>query len=815
MKILKFGGTSLANAKKFLSVSKIIKTSFEKEQVAIVLSAPEKITNLLINTIEKAISEKNVQSDIYIIKNIFSKITTDIYIKNSNFPYKKITDIIEHKFLKLKHIFHGISLLNQCPDNIRAKIICFGELLSIVIMDGILKSELYKTTIINPVKSLLAIGEYLNSTIDINTSTQRINAINIPKNHIILMAGFIAGNKNNQLVVLGRNGSDYSAAILSVCLKGNVCEIWTDVDGIYTCDPKTVKNAKLLKSLSYQEAMELSYFGAKVLHPKTIAPISKFQIPCLIKNTENPNSIGTIICKHSDDTKMPIKGIAHLNDVAMFNVSGFGIHSMTSIISRIFSTMSLSRIEIILIMQSSSEVNISFCISQHHVNKTRNILENEFQLELKNKLLMPIQIIEQLTILSIVGSGIEIQKNILYKTFLALSKIHTKIFAIVKGSSKCSISIVIENNFSISGIKTIHHALFKKNRIIELFLIGIGGVGTTLLKQLNKQQHSLKLKNIDLRVYGIANSKKFLVNMNGINLNSWNQSLSMSTQSFEINDLVQMSKNSTLINPILVDCTSDQKIAHQYPTLLNSGFNIVTSNKKANTSSLKYYQEVRLAALCANKKFLYETNVGAGLPIIENLKNLLHSGDKLIHFRGILSGSLSFIFGKLEDNVSLSEATRQAQKLGFTEPNPKDDLSGIDVARKLLILARETGLQLELSDIKIDPILPKEFNSISNTNDFMIQLKKLDQIFFEKMEKTKKLGKTLRFVGIIEKGGHCQVKLDEVEKTDPLYEIKNGENALAFYSKYYQPIPLVLRGYGAGNNVTAAGVFSDILRILL
>ncbi|XBC44816.1 MAG: bifunctional aspartate kinase/homoserine dehydrogenase I [Buchnera aphidicola (Schlechtendalia chinensis)] len=814
MKILKFGGTSLANATKFLTVANIIEKNFKKEQVAVVLSAPENVTNSMIKIIEKIIEERDVSQNIHSVKSIFLDLIFDIYKATKNFSYKTIKKIIDEKFENLTSIFNGIRFLNQCPDNVRAKIVCCGELLSITIMDGILKSMSYNVTIIDPIENLVAQGDYLDSTIDIQTSKKKIRSINIPKNHIILMAGFIAGNKKKKLVVLGRNGSDYSAAILSVCLKGNVCEIWTDVDGIYTCDPKKVKNAKLLKSLSYKEAMEFSYFGAQVLHPKTIFPIKKFKIPCLIKNTTNPNAVGTMICENSQNVEILAKGIAYLNNITMFHVSGPGMNSMVAVASRVLSSMSLKKIRITLITQSSSEFNISFCTSQEYVKKIKNTLENEFQLEIKNKLLMPIKIIENLSILSVIGTRIGFQKNVFYKIFLALNNANIDIFSISQGSSKHSISIVVKENLIIPAINVVHNFLFNKNQIVEIFLIGVGGVGKTLLKQLNSQQYWLKTKNIDLKVCGIANSKKIFQDMNGIDLKNWKYNVLKSNELFNIKNLTCLPKKNALINPIIVDCTSDQEIANQYPKLLDHGYNIVTSNKKANTSSLKYYQEIRHSASRANKKFLYETNVGAGLPVIENLKNLLYSGDKIIHFRGILSGSLSFIFGKLEENVLLSEATKQAQKLGLTEPNPKDDLSGVDVARKLLILAREIGLKLELKDIEIKPILPENFNHITHAEDFMIKLRELDEIFDDKIKKAKKIGKTLRLVGIIKKEGQCQVKIDEIDEQDPLYAIKNGENALAFYSKYYQPIPLVLRGYGAGNDVTASGVFSDILRIL-
>ncbi|XBC41426.1 MAG: bifunctional aspartate kinase/homoserine dehydrogenase I [Buchnera aphidicola (Nurudea yanoniella)] len=815
MKILKFGGTSLENSKMFLCSTKIIENNSKNDQIAVVLSAPGKITNFLANAIEKSIKNRNTLSEMSEIKNIFSKLITNIYQKNNNFPYNLVQEIIKKKLLKLQSLLNGISLLGKCPDSSRAKIICYGELLSVIIMKNVLKAKSYKITVIDPQENLLAIGDYLNSTVDIHASTIRINAMNISKHHIILMAGFIAGNKKNELVVLGRNGSDYSAAILSVCLKGKICEIWTDVDGIYTCDPKHVKDAKLLQSLSYQEATELSYFGAKVLHPKTIAPIAKFKIPCLIKNTKNPNAPGTIICENSNDTTFPIKGITYLNNITIIYISKYKIKNMITIASRIFSVLYSNQIEIILVTQFSSEFDISFCICKNNTQKTIDILETEFQLELKNKLLKPIKFIENLSILSIIGSGINTQKKFFSKIFSTLSKSNTSIFSISNESSKNSISIVLQNDCILSNIKAIHNSLFNNEKTIELFLIGIGGVGKTLLHQIKKQNNWLKLKNINIKICGIANSKKILCNINdGIDLNFWKKFFLETTKPFKINDLILLSKNNTLINPTIIDCTANQEIANQYSILLESGFNVITSNKKANTSNMQYYKKIRSSASHSKKKFLYETNVGAGLPIIENLKNLFYAGDELIHFRGILSGSLSFIFGQLEENIPLSEATKKAHELGFTEPNPKDDLSGIDVARKLLILAREIGLNLELENIKIEPILPETFNNISNTKHFMIKIQELDHIFSNRIKKAKKHGKTLRFVGIIEKNRTCTVKIEEVEKHDPLYEIKHGENALAFYSKYYHPIPLVLRGYGAGNIVTAAGVFSDILRIL-
>ncbi|MCW5196648.1 bifunctional aspartate kinase/homoserine dehydrogenase I [Buchnera aphidicola (Pemphigus obesinymphae)] len=814
MRILKFGGTSLANAERFLHVANIIENKIKYEQIGIVLSAPATVTNCLIKIIEKTIKQENIESYVHETKHIFLKILKEINLLQNKFPYKKLKIIIDEEFIKLKKIFYGIHLLSQCPDNIYANIICRGEILSVIIMKGILESRNYKITIIDPVKNLLGIGNYMESEIDIIESSKRINAMNIPNDHIILMSGFIAGNKKGELVVLGRNGSDYSASILSSCLNANYCEIWTDVDGIYTCDPKKVPDAKLLTSLTYQEAIELSYFGAKVLHPRTISPIAKLKIPCLIKNTSKPSAMGTLICAENKEKKENIKGITYLNNISMFHIVGPGMENASEITARIFSVISYNKIWVMLTTQSSAENSINFCIPQKNIMRVESILKNEFHLELKNGLLNSFNIIKNLSIVSIISSDIQNKPHISAYFLSALANAKINIVAIAQGSSKNSISVVISNSHLTNAIKTTHQVLFNKNQIIEIFLIGIGGIGNTLLQQIYHQKNWLKEKKIDLKICGIANSKKLLINMQGIPLENWKKYFENTKNSFTVKKIINIIKEYPLINPVLIDCTADEHLSYQYTNFLSNGFHVVTSNKKANTTDLSYYKKIRNIAVKFKKKFLYDTNVGAGLPVIDNLQNLLNSGDTLIHFRGILSGSLSFIFGQLEEGIPLSQATQNAKEIGFTEPDPRDDLSGIDVARKLLILAREVGYEIELKDIKIENLLPDTFQDIPNVKNFMEKLKELDPLFSVRVRQEKNKGKVLRFVGIIDPIGQCQVKIEAVDKEDPLYTIKNGENALAFYSKYYQPIPLVLRGYGAGNNVTAAGVFSDILRTL-
>ncbi|QIQ41241.1 MAG: bifunctional aspartate kinase/homoserine dehydrogenase I [Buchnera aphidicola (Aphis urticata)] len=815
MKLLKFGGTSLANAKKFLCVADIIETKKNHEQVAIVLSAPAKITNYLVNIIENNLNINQASEQIELSEKICIEIIKNIKKIQSNFLYEETKKIIKTEFNQLKNIIHNFALLKKYPENIQAIIMSRGEILSIEIMKNILISRFHQVTIINPVKNIISKGSFLNSTVDIHASKKCISKINIKNDHIILMAGFIAGNKKGELVILGRNGSDYSAAILACCLNSNLCEIWTDVDGVFTADPRKIFNTFLLKSISYEEVMELSYFGAQVLHPRTIEPLKNFNIPCIIKNTSNIKSKGTLICEKNNSNENMLKSVTNIDDIVMFIVSGDLIKQNNNLIAKILDILKKANINIILITQASSKNNFNFCILEKDTKKTLILLDQLYELELKEKLLNNINIIRHLSILSIIGFNIFQQSNLTSKIFSALGKSRINVLAISQGSSKYSISVVIKKKNVLQSMQTIHDELFYKKKIINVFLIGIGGVGTSLINQILKQKNFLENKNIEIKIRTIANSKKILFLNNYIDLKHWEQYFKESKEKFNLEIFNKSLKDNDFVNSVVIDCTSDEHLSKQYVNFISKGLHVIASNKKANTSSLEYYNKIRHTALKENKKFLYETNVGAGLPVIQTLQNLFHTGDNLICFKGILSGSLSFIFGKLEENILLSDATKKAKDLGFTEPNPCDDLSGIDVARKLLILAREVGYKIELKDIKIEPILPEYFKKYNNTEEFLYKLKKMDAIFVDRVKKAKNSGRVLRFVGTIEKGGKCSVKIEEINSNNPLYKVKNGENALTFYTNYYQPIPLVLRGYGAGNNVTASGVFSDLLRIIL
>ncbi|QJC33435.1 bifunctional aspartate kinase/homoserine dehydrogenase I [Enterobacteriaceae endosymbiont of Donacia clavipes] len=815
MKVLKFGGTSLKNAEKFLLVTNIINIYLKKSKIAVVVSAPATITNSLEIMIEKSIKKKNYEQDfIYIQKffiNLINNLKKQINDLDIIFTKKKINKIFD----KIKQLLYGINLINNCPDIIRAKILSQGEKFSIILLESLLKIEKYKIYIISPKKYLLAYGNYLESTVDISLTSKNIKNINISNIDIILMAGFSAVNKKKETVLLGRNGSDYSAAILSVCLKAKYCEIWTDVNGIHTADPNLISNTKLLKFISYQEAITLAYFGAKVIHYKTLFPMLKNNIPCIIKNIINIKSNGTLISNNNIKNSLhKIKGITELKNISMLNINGEKNKQIKNIISRILFFIFKLKISIYFITQSSEMCNISIFILDKNLKYVKSLLEEEFYLEFQHKLIKPISIIQQLSIISLVSNQINNSKNII-SDFLNIFKItKIKIFAISQNIFQNYISVIIKENYAKNIIEITHKTLFHKEKILEIFVIGTGGIGNTLLKQIYQKKNYFKKKNIILKICGIFNTKYSLININGLNIKNWKQNIEYNPNINIIKILLNNFKKYKFINPVIIDCTSSQEIANQYVNFFNCGLNIVAANKKANSSKMDYYNQIHFLANQLNLKFFYETNVGAGLPVISTLQNLLKTGDKINYLIGILSGSLSFIFGKLEEGITFSKTIKIAQKMGFTEPDPRVDLSGIDVARKLLILAREIGYNLELNDITIESIIPNTYNKKISIEEFFVSLLDLDKIYKKKIQEAKKDNKVLRYIGSIDKQGFCKVEIVKIDKNHPFFKIKNGENSFAFYTNYYQPYPLILRGYGAGNNVTAAGVLTDLLHLV-
>lgn len=780
--VLKFGGSSLKSEALFNRVADIALEKLRNGRVALVLSAPGKTTDKLIQLIDLAKKGKDFEQEL----NNFQKSCIEDIVPNRGSFDTQMTRIFD--FLQKR--LDGIKHLEACPDRVYIDILSLGEKISIHYMKALLEDKGKSPTLLDPITFFKTDeGDPLNALIRINESKDSVqNALNT-KSDIFVMPGFVAGDENGEAVLLGRNGSDYSATALAACAGATSCEIWTDVDGVMTCDPRIVENPRVLENLSYEEAMELSRFNAKILHAKTIAPIARFHIPCSIKNTYNPDADGTLISTQSSAFESPVAGISLMDNIAMFNVSGPGMKGLVGMAASLFATLSSADISILLISQSSSEFSICFCIDATQAEDAKRALDAEFELELKAGHLDPITYRQDVNIITIVGDGMIDRVGVSKQFFATIAHAGANIFAIAQGSSERSLSAVISKNDGAACLRTCYASLFAPTRHLNVVIYGCGTIGKTLIEQIARQQDELLSKGIDLHVRGIANSRKMAwdpKSESGIKLDSWEDTLNDADTTSSIGNMLSLYAAEQFTTPIFVDMTSSDDLPKYYEALLEAGFHIVAANKKAASGEYEVYNSIKSKTQKTGRSFHYETNVGAGLPVIETFQNLLHSGDELLKFEGILSGSLSYICGRLDDGVSIQDALKEAQEKGMTEPDPNEDLSGEDFARKILIISRESGLKLDMDDIDVIP-MPDHIDP-------------------------PKEGHVYRYIGAIE-DGKASAMLTEIPLDHPLSTVKEGENAIALTTKYYSPKPMVIRGYGAGPDVTAAGVFGDILKV--
>lgn len=806
--VQKFGGTSLADLRGFDASATVISQYADDHQVVVVLSAVKGVTDLLLAAIDTAVEGEDGAEHLNealtrerVIVDELAKLGTMTHLAN---------EFLAEQQSVLTRRVEGIRLLGQCPDETRARILATGEGFSSRLMVDLLQHRGFRAQWSDTDVLPLANEDWLDSLVDIDAAAPLIKDRLREDTQVMVLPGFYGRNARGEIQLLGRNGTDYSAAAIAAASGAGLCQIWKDVDGFFTADPRIVSNARCLDEVSYDEAMELTYFGAKVISAKALTPLAANSIPCEVRNTYDPSLPGTLVHSEAKRTHV-VRGISHLNDVASITLQGGGLRGRVGIARRVMDALASESISILLIVQSSSEYSITLCVRRADETKARKALKEEFHFERLHGLIEDISLQSDRAVVSLVGDGMKHYRGIAARFLTAISSAGVNVEVIAQGSTECAIAVVVKGEDAQPATRACHTAFFSHSTHIDVILLGCGNVGGELLEQFQRQADSLIEHHMDLRVRAIANSRKLLVSGDVLDLTSWRQDLEEKGQPWTIEDVIGIRTRLGLLNPTVIDCTTDEGLAGEYVRLLRQGFNVVAANKKANTADYGYYREMRDTAARNFRKFLYETNVGAGLPVIDTMQSLIRSGDELETFEGILSGSLSMIFGLLQDGMPLSKAVAEAMRLGYTEPDPRDDLSGMDVARKLLIIAREVGLQLELGDIVVEPVVSMEKIEHVDRTDLIAALEALNESFSATIRTAQEEGKVLRYVGRIEKG-NCRVAIEAVAEKKPLGAIRDGENALVLHTHYYQPIPLILRGYGAGAAVTASGVFGDILR---